>query len=78
MDPDDRVVMELQCSKENKKGNFRILTITGLKLQFPKMNSFFIHLCNLFWTVLSSCTKHLGGIIFNKHLVIPGLSIKDI
>jgi len=48
MDPDDRVVMELQCSKENKKGNFRILTITGLKLQFPKMNFFFIHLCNLF------------------------------
>ena len=42
--------------------------------QFPKIN-FFLHLCNLFWTDLSSFTKYLwqknslGGIIFYKHLL---------
>ena len=46
-----------------------------LSNNFPKMNIFFIHLCNLFWTDLSSFTKHLcqnkslGGITFYKHLL---------
>ena len=47
-----------------------VLKLNHFKLfkdQFPEMSFFFIHVSNLFWTDLSSCTKHLWR--FRGHTV---------
>ena len=47
----------------------RVKLFQIFKVKITQMSFFFILLCNLFWTDLSSCTKHLWPKIFRGHNV---------